>query len=144
MYQKPEISISEGVERISRESGGLLSLEILRPEQLLSLSYAVFSGDAGALKRLQAAFDSSARIKRLARKNPVVCLCCPGSVRDPDAVLALLIAAVDSPTVAIASAICAKCAAQPEVQMTARASAAYIRAWPGLRCVEIHPEAGHA
>jgi len=141
----PEFTLQQGVDRLNRESGGLLRLEIIRPEDIFGLSCAVFSGDGAALARLVAAQESGDRIRRHARKKPVVCLCCPRSIRDPRAVLALLFPASDAASVAVASALCDRCSAADQETLMACAAAAYEKVWPGLRCIEItHPEGGNA
>jgi hypothetical protein len=138
-------SLQEGVDQLNREGGGLYRLEIIRPDDLITLSEAIWSGDEGALTILQAALDSSFRIKRQARKNPVICLCCPRSVREPDAVLALLVPMTAAPTIAIASALCLRCSAEEPDKIIKRAGNAYTNAYPNLRNVEVtHPEGGRA
>jgi hypothetical protein len=147
--QKPRHNrrtLADGVAQLNRESGGLLRLEIIRPEDIFGLSCAVFSGNGGALARLTAALESGERIRREARKKPVVCLCCPRAIRDPRAVLALLFPASDAASVAVASALCDRCSAADQEVLMARAAAAYQQVWPGLRCVGpvTHPAGGHA
>jgi hypothetical protein len=138
-------TLEQGVNKFNRESSGLFRLEIIWPTDMLPLTYSAYTGDGGAMVRLKAAFDSSARIKRLARKDPVICLTCPRRVRNADAVLALLIPAIETPSVAIASALCSRCSEQDEKTTFARAFAAYTKVWPTLRCVEVtHPEGGRA
>lgn len=147
--QKPRHNrrtLADGVAQLNRESGGLLRLEIIRPEDISGLSCAVFSGKGSALARLTAALESGDRIRRQARKNPVICLCCPRSIRDPRAVLALLFPASDAASVAVASALCDRCSAADQEALIVRAAAAYRAIWPGLRCVGAvtHPQGGHA
>jgi hypothetical protein len=38
-------TLADGVAQINRESGGLLRVEIIRPQDVFALSCAVFSGD---------------------------------------------------------------------------------------------------
>lgn len=135
----------EGLAQFNRESGGLLRVEIIRPADIQLIFRAAISGYSPAFFRLSAIFESSEKIRKMARKKPAVCLTCPRSVGDPNASLALLVPANDAATVAICSALCEKCSKyEPEI-ITRLAAAAYQAAWPGLRCVEVtHPEGGTA
>jgi hypothetical protein len=120
-------------------------LNIIGPQDLLPLSCAVFTGDAIALARLTAVAESSERIRRMASKSPAICLTCPRAVRDPQATLAILAPENDATTVAICSAICARCSTGSASEVLKRAAAAYTTIWPNLRCIEItHPEGGSA
>jgi hypothetical protein len=132
-------------DRLNRESGGVYRLNIIGPQDLLPLSCAVFTGDAIALARLTAVAESSERIRRMASKSPAICLTCPRAVRDPHATLAILAPENDASTIAICSAICARCSTGSPSQVLERAAAAYRQVWPGLRTVGpvTHP-AGHA
>jgi hypothetical protein len=135
----------ETMRQLNREAAGMFRLEIIRPEDLFPLSYGVIAGDAGAFARLIAAAESAERIRKLAKDDPVICLCCPRSIRDPESVLALLIPASGTPTTALASAICHQCSAADNAALIARAAASYEAVCPGLRCIEItHPEGGRA
>jgi hypothetical protein len=137
-------TFADGVAQINRESGGLLRVEIIRPQDVFALACAVFSGDGRAVARLTAALESGERIRRMARSSPTICLTCPRAVRDPESVLAILIPASDNASTAIASAICDRCSAADDAALISRASAAYQQVWPGLRCIEITHPAGHA
>jgi hypothetical protein len=137
-------TFAEGVAQLNRESGGLLRVEIIRPQDVFALSCAVFSGDGRALARLTAALESSERIRRMARKSPAICLTCPRAVRDPQATLAILAPENDAATVTICSAICARCSTGSASEVLKRAATAYTTIWPNLRCVEITHPAGHA
>jgi hypothetical protein len=134
-----------GVDQLNHEGSELFRLQIIRRENLLGLSCAIWQGDSAAFTLLHAAFRASARIKRQAHKNPVICLCCPRPVLEPDAALAFLVPITDEPTVVIASALCLRCSAEEPGEIIVRASAAYTKSYPNLRSVEItHPEGGHA
>jgi len=135
-------TFADGVAQLNRESGGLLRVEIIRPQDVFALSCAVFSGDGRALARLTAVLESSERIRRMARESPAICLCCPNSIRDPQATLAILAPENDAATVTICSAICARCSTGSPSQVLERAAAAYQQVWPGLRCIEITHSAG--
>lgn len=139
-------TFADGVAQLNRESGGLLRVEIIRPQDVFALACAVFSGDGRALARLTAVLESSERIRRMARESPALCLCCPRSIRDPQATLAILAPENDAATVRICSAICAKCSDGTTDEVLARAAAAYQKTWPGLRTVGpvTHPAGGNA
>ena len=145
MHHSEDLSLKEGLDKLNREAAGLLRCEVIRPGDVGPLTYAALAGDYDAIVRLSAVLDSAVKIKALACKRPPVCLCCPRSVRDPHATLALLIAATGRPTVALASAVCEHCSAVEFEALLSRAAAAYQACWPNLRCVEItHPEGGQA
>jgi len=141
----PPISLVDGLARIDRESGGLLRLEIIGPRDHIAIVSAACGGDCVALSRMRAIIQSAGFIETMARDKPATCLCCPGSVIDPFATLALLSPATDTATVAVCSAICPACSAGPIDEALRRAAAAYAALWPGLRCVDVtHPEGGWA
>ncbi len=132
----------ETLRQLNREAAGLLRLEIIRPQDIFGLSCAIFAGDGSAFARLTAVHQSGDRIRRQARKKPIVCLCCPRSIRNPRAVLALLFPASDAASMAVASALCDRCSAVDNATLMARAAAAYQQVWPGLRCIEMTHLAG--
>jgi len=135
----------EVLRQLNHEAAGMFRLEIIRPKDLYPLFYDVIAGDSGAFARLIAAADSAERIRRMARSSPVICLCCPRSIRDPEAVLAILIPASDNASTAIVSAMCDQCSAADNAVLIARAAASYEAVCPGLRCIEItHPQGGRA
>jgi mRNA-degrading endonuclease toxin of MazEF toxin-antitoxin module len=138
-------TFSEGLAQLNKESGGLLQLEIIQPEDHFAIANAAVRGDPVAFSRLVAILQSGDVIRRMARNEGAVCLTCPGTVRNPEAALALLVPATERATVAICSALCEHCSAGPFQNIVERASAAYRTAWPGLRCVAVtHPEGGRA
>lgn len=137
--------LHDGINKLNHEAGGLFRCEIIKPEDVGPLTFAALGGNPDAIPRLCAVLDSEAKIKAMSRKQPAVCLCCPRSVRDPQATLAILIAASGQPSVAIASAVCNRCSAVDAEILLSRVAAAYQSVWPSLRSVEVsHPEGGHA
>jgi hypothetical protein len=145
MHHSEDLSFKEGVDKLNLEAAGLLRCEVIRPADVGPLTYAALAGDSDAIVRLSAVLDSAVKIKALARKKAAICLCCPRSVRDPHATLAILIAASSQPTVALASAVCDRCSAGESEALLSRVATAYQACWPNLRCVEVtHPGGGRA
>jgi mRNA-degrading endonuclease toxin of MazEF toxin-antitoxin module len=138
-------NFSEGLAQLNKESGGLLQLEIIQPEDHAVIAAAAVRGDPVAFSRLTAILQSGDVIRRLARNEGAVCLTCPGTVRNPEAALAILVPATEQATVAICSALCKQCSTGGFEEIMARAAIAYRAVWPGLRCIAVtHPEGGRA
>jgi hypothetical protein len=138
-------TFAEGVDQLNRESDGLLRVEVIRKEDHSALAFAFLAGDRVAAARVKALLASQRFIQGMAKKKPALCLTCPNSVTDPDATLALIVAANDAATVGICSALCAHCSTGSAAAVLKRAADGYQAAWPGLRCVDpTHPEGGHA
>jgi hypothetical protein len=137
-------SFSEGLEQLNREANGLFRVELIRPEDHSAIAFSARTGDKTAWARVNAILESNSFIRAMGKNKPVVCLTCPGHVHDPDAALALLVAAHDA-TMAVCSALCPECSTGAAEQILERVAAGYQAAWPGLLCVAVtHPEGGRA
>jgi hypothetical protein len=138
-------SLADGVAQLNREAGGLLRLEVIKPEDHFAIASAAFGGDLSALSRIRAIIQSAGLIESMSRAEPATCLCCPGMVIDPFSTLAVLAPAADVATVAVCSALCPRCTTGDTRDVLQRAAEAYKAQWPGLRCVAVtHPEGGRA
>jgi hypothetical protein len=138
-------TFAEGVDQLNREASGLYQVELIRKEDHGPIAYALLAGDEAAKRRVNAILQSQRFIAVMAKEKPAVCLTCPNQVTDPDATLALLVAARGEPTIAVCSALCLKCSSGAGDKVLERAAAGYRNAWPGLRCVDVtHPEGGRA
>lgn len=138
-------TLADGLAQLSREANGLFRVELIRPQDHAAIACSVLTGDRAAWTRVNAITDSQNFIKAMARREPVICLTCPQPIYDPNATLALLLAAHDSASVGVCSALCSKCSTGAASEVLKRAAAGYQAAWPGLRCIEItHPAGGNA
>jgi hypothetical protein len=138
-------TLADGLAQLSQEANGLFRVEIILPQDHAAIAFSVLTGDRAAWTRVNVILDSQNFIKAMARREPVICLTCPHPIYDPDATLALLVAAHDNASIGICSAICSRCSTGSASQVLKRAAGAFQRTWPGLRCVEItHPRGGHA
>ncbi len=137
-------TLADGLAQLSREANGLFRVELIRPQDHAAIACSVLTGDRAAWTRVNAILDSQNFIKAMASREQVICLTCPRPIYDPDAALALLVAAHDSASVTICSAICARCSTGSASEVLKRAAAAYTTIWPNLRCIEIMHPAGHA
>jgi hypothetical protein len=138
-------SFSEGIDTLNAEAAGLYHVELIRQQDHAALTLAFLAGDKVAAARVSALLESQRFIQGMAKTKPALCLTGPNPVNDPNATLAMIVAANDAATVGICSALCAHCSSGSAAAVLKRAAAGYRAAWPGLRCVEItHPEGGWA
>lgn len=141
--QQDDKSMAEIVAALAGQD--LLHLEIQRPKDLPWFCYTALLGNLWATKRLYLAFEASLKIQRQAKTQPVLCLLCPNPVPAQDTTLAMLISPDEAADVAITAAICDRCATAWDDALAKHASTAFVKAWPGLRCIDItHPEGGTA
>jgi hypothetical protein len=139
------MKFSEGIDTLNAEAAGLYLVELIRPEDHGPIAYAVLNGDKAAGHRINAILQSQRLISAMARDDPAICLSCPNQITDPNATLALLVAARGTPTIAVCSALCPICSTGNGDDILKRAAVGYQAAWPGLRCVDVtHASGGRA
>jgi hypothetical protein len=138
-------SLADRLAQIERESGGLLRLEIIGARDHFAIASTAFNGDRTALSRMRAIIQSAKLPKNMRPDQPATCLCCPDTVTDPLAALALLAPATDTASVAVCIALCPGCSTGTVDEVLHPLAAAYRAQWRGLRCIEVtHSEGGRA
>ncbi len=132
-----------GIMDLHAESGGLMRLHIMPPQDALPLRASALMGDAEARRLVQALADALRQIQTAPPNAPIECGCC-GCPLQGGAVICVAFADRSAPGCGLAFALCGHCtrdaAAVPE-----KALAALKTLWPDGRLVEVtHPNGGTA
>lgn len=137
--------LNDGIALVQAESGGLLDLFLIPPEEGPGLVAAAALGSATATRVLRAIVDTASRIRQSARKTePVLCMTCPRCVRRLDGVtFGLASPAANNATGAIGFVVCHRCSGKSDLNVDVQT--ALRRIWPDLRPITVtHGEGGHA
>jgi len=137
-------ALQEGIERVSDEASGLLTLQVIQRADMPALVLDALAGSNEAVQLLRLTRDTLANIQAAPRRKPMLCGTCPRALRDGQFSVIIARPACDDPTQGLALAICTKCG--PDyATVTAKATIALSRIWPDVRPVEVtHPEGGQA
>ena len=131
-------ALAEGIRRVHAEAQGVMRLWFIKPGDGVHLLAASICGDAWAAGLLRATVTCAAQVMKMRRKKPSLCLCCPRAVRSLDgALFCLTVPEIDSPSEALGSVVCPRCATSSD--LNSRAIEAYRRIWPDLRTIEVMP-----
>ncbi len=137
-------ALRDGIQRVSDEAGGLLDLQVVQRTDLPALILNALAGSSEAAQTLRLVNDTVANIQAAPRRKPMLCGCCPRTLRGGRYAVIIARAACDDPTQGLAMAICTKCG--PDFgAIQAKATVALARIWPNVRPVAVtHPDGGRA
>jgi len=137
-------ALQEGVQRVSDEAGGLLTLQVIQQHDMPALMLDAVAGSDEAVQLLRLAKETLAGIEAAPRRRPMLCGACPRALRDGRFAIIVAKPACDDPTQGIALAICPRCGPTYGA-IQAAAAVALRRIWPDLRAITItHSKAGRA
>jgi len=137
-------ALQEGVQRVSDEAGGMLTLQVIRRADMPTLMLDALAGSDEAVQLLRLVRETVAGIRAAPRWRPMLCGCCPQALRGGRYALVLAKPARDDATQGIALAICSRCGPTYGA-IQAAAAVALRRIWPDLRPITItHPKGGQA
>ncbi len=137
-------ALHAGVEAVTRESGGLVELLVVRPTDIPDLLADVLLGDAEATGIFRMVSDTVTRIETAPKRAPMLCVACPRALRKGYAIC-VAIPAKDNPRQAIALAVCPRCGDNDRATISAKASEGLKKSWPDLRPVaQTHATGGRA
>jgi hypothetical protein len=145
-HQNNDRAWRDGVQSINDEAAGMLDVDIIDAAYGATLLVRALRGDRESAALLLAVTQAAALIKRAPRRNPVLCICCPRSVkRLSDAtVFGVATPSIANPTGALGFIFCDRCGAD-RATLAAKAADGLKRIWPDLRPVVVtHPEGGRA
>ena len=136
--------LNNAARRVTAESGGVLSVDIVRPIDFLNLVSAALTGDAKAARLVTTAGDAVAGFAAMPRNKPALCACCPAPLVSGRYAVAIVTAASDAAAQGLALGICTACAIQPD-DLLAKAREGLSRIWPDARPVVLtHPAGSRA
>ncbi len=137
-------SLQKGVQRVSDEAGGLLTLQVVQQADMPALVLDALAGSDEAAKLLRLTRDTLAGIQAAPRKKPMLCGSCPRTLRGGRFSVIIASPACDDPAQGIAMAICPKCGPNHDA-IQAAVAVALGRIWPDIRPVTVtHPDGGRA
>lgn len=134
---------AEGIQRISEEAAGVLVLQVVQHEDLPALLTEALLGDREAMHLATFVAQARQRIENAPRNRPMLCGCCPRSVRGDRYSLIYASPHRDGAREAVAMAICLRCGTD-HGSVGSAASRALSRIWPDLRPISINATEGRA
>lgn len=136
---------ADGVARVSAEAAGLVEVQVVMRKDMPELLGCALAGDPEALRLGHLVCDTLDRIERAPKRRPMLCGCCPRTLRRGRYSLAFAVPRRDAPQEALSLAICEGCATDHAGVMD-KVHAALRRIWPDLRPLPgpIHPAEGRA
>ncbi len=141
---EPQDTLRESVEKVTLQSGGLLSVVPVMLADLPHLAADASLGDREAGRLLNAALDTVRRFAAAPRRSQPLCASCPRVLRPGRYNLALVMPECAVPTQLLALGICRHCATNAASVM-AKGSEGLRRIWPNFRVVKpTHASGGRA
>ena len=135
---------AEQMQAVSAEAGGVMEVSMVGREEWPHLHAAALQGDRTAGVILVAIADTITRVARAPRRRPMLCLCCPRSLRGSRFLCGVLLPSRPEPTSGIGVAVCHHCARTADEAMP-KVLEALKRTWLDLRAVQLDQHAaGHA
>jgi hypothetical protein len=143
--QNTSRALAEGLKTVTRESGGVVQIYVLEPEDQADLMIAAVLGDkmAAVLESgLQSLIQNAVRAADTS--TPMLCASCPETIADLDFNVVLAIPDCDKPTRSMGMAVCRNCATTKSVAGQ-KAIQALRCVWPNSRqFVPTHATGGRA
>lgn len=137
-------ALSEGLNRIHAEAAGACDLIVVQPCDAAGILADALAGDPHAASLLTALNDASEAIVRAPRRASKLCACCPRPLRKGRYSFGLVLPLCDSPTAALAMAVCHRCATERSDIQTKLMGALKV-IWPDLRPITVtHQDGGRA
>ncbi len=136
--------LNDAARRVTTESGGVLSVDIVRPIDFLNLVTAALTGDSAAARLVRTAGDAVIGFGAMPPDQPALCACCPRPLLSGSYSVAVVTPACDAPGLGLALGICTACATDPD-DLLSKAREGLTRLWPNLRPVAVtHPSGSRA
>lgn len=137
-------ALRDGIQRVSDEAGGLLTLQVVQRTDLPALILDALAGSNEAAQTLRLVNDTVTSIQAAPHRRRMLCGACPRGLRDGRFSVIIARPARDDAAEGLAMAICAKCGPDfGAIQVAARVALA--RVWPDVRPVTVtHPAGGKA
>lgn len=134
--------LAASLRAVHDESGGLLNLDIVSPDNFQELTAAVELNEPGARTLFRQVYKVAAGVHEAPRKSPKLCGSCPRRIRRGDFFTVVIATpACDDPSNAVGLAICSRCS--PDLVSTQAAALRGLkRVWPDLWNVLITHETG--
>lgn len=137
-------TLNKAIAHVQAESGGVLALYVIRPDDTEHLFAGVLAGDAEATQVFVAATEMLQRIHAAKATTPMQCGCCGSDLQPRRFALAIATPDVADPSAGLGLAICRRCGSSPG-RIKAAALVALRLIWPGGRFVTpTHPDGGRA
>jgi len=137
-------ALQDGVQQFHAEAGGMLSLQVIQRTDLPAMILDALAGSAEAAQLLRLTNQALHNIQAAPRRKPMLCGCCPRSLRHGRYSIIIARPACDDPSQGLALAICNTCGPDRDA-IDAKAVAALVRIWPNVRPVAVtHPDGGRA
>ena len=134
-----------GVRAITEEAAGLLTVEIIRCDDMPGLIALALVGDPDASRAVHAVQRTLMVIRNAPRRSPTLCSCCPRPIRKGVGfALVLAVPERSDPSHFLGLAVCEKCASTTG-EIREKATGALRKLWPDLRPVDVtHRHGGRA
>jgi len=136
-------SWAAGVRAVHDQAAGAVRVEIIRPVDVLGLLSEALNGSIEAAQHLRLANEFIDKARRSSMSKPVLCGCCPRSIRRGPFSIALAIPARPDAQNVMALGICERCGTEP-AELLERVRQALSRFWPDIREIKVHPAEGRA
>ncbi len=137
-------ALSAGIEKLSAEAAGLLSVAVVQLEDLPNLVIDMMRGDPEAGILFTAVRNAISAIDNAPRRSPALCVSCPRVLRKGRFALCIAFPDKHDPAHALGLAVCRHCATDAD-GIKAKAVVGLKRLWPNLRPINItHKSGGHA
>ncbi|MGI4951202.1 MAG: hypothetical protein ACRYGM_05305 [Janthinobacterium lividum] len=134
---------AQGIRAVHDQAAGALLVEIVRPADMAGLIADAMAGYSNAYQILRLTNEFIQAVRASAPKRPMLCGCCPRSIRRRPFNVALAIPACDDAANAVVIGICDHCATDPDALLD-KARQGLARIWPDLRAIDVHPTTGCA
>jgi hypothetical protein len=135
--------MAAGLENMQAQSGGVVSIFVVRQCDVISLLGGALGGDVASLKVLRAVNVANDRIEQAPRRKPMLCASCPRPLRHSGYAVVVALPDNDEASQALTLAVCKHCATEPAA-IGSKALDGFRRFWPDLRAFTVSAEAGHA
>ena len=134
--------LEDGLHILRTQGAGMLELEVIQPSESMALLLCARAGSDRARRTLTPVMSLLKSIGEAPRKTPRLCGSCPRAVRR-NSKFSVVVAwpSCDTPSQALALAICERCATD-HAGVEVKATTALRRLWPNLTPVRLTHGAG--
>jgi hypothetical protein len=124
---------AEGIARFEEESGGLLAIVVISPEDAPALFEAARAGDPDAVRLAHAV---TALVERVNDAEGALCASCDANLADTAFSAVIATPACDDPALGIGLGVCIECATEHDA-IVLKAGEGLRRAFPSLRHITL-------
>lgn len=135
--------LDTAVRTVSAEARGALTIGIITPADLPLLLIDALVGDVESVKLLRLVNQELERIVSSPADSPMLCACCPGSLKGGLYSVVIVRPACDDSTQGLSVAICENCAVGADA-VRVKAAENLWKIWPDVREIQLHSTAGCA